>query len=420
MNEITGKSKMRNCCSILNRYFKVLLAILLLTLIVQLAMFKKSMFSSQEYSANLATFRDGHLIENPSQESPILQKWRLKLHGHYQERKPLDSIYFLKIHKTGSTTLQGIIMRYGDTRNLTFGLHYGLASLGYPKPFQKSFVRRFKDNTSRLDIICHHLRHSDEVFEVLKPKVKAVTLIRNPTYSFISAFKYYQAWSRRCFGTGNIDAFLSEPDRYTRAINYSRACQNKQLFDLGMQPNNSRNIVEVINKIHEIDRTFHLVMISEYFKESLILLKHLMNWSFHDIIYFSKNVQNKKTDQVDKTHPRAYKIIKELNSGDEFMYQYYNRTFWKIIDIFGRDKMDRELAEFNVLQDEMEAVCIEDEVEGRDKNVEPQYKAVYLTNRVNAYILTEEGKNNETCRQMLMYEVQYTNHLRKKMRETIM
>ena len=58
---------------------------------------------------------------------------------------PQENVVFLKTHKTASSTIQNIFFRYGLRNNLRFALpEKGWKShlLGYPNPFQRSFLQQ--------------------------------------------------------------------------------------------------------------------------------------------------------------------------------------------------------------------------------------------------------------------------------------
>ena len=48
---------------------------------------------------------------------------------------------------------------------------------------------------------------------------------------------------------------------------------------LGFDVTRSENLTAIKEHIEFIDREFSMVLLTEYFDESLILLKRLMNWS---------------------------------------------------------------------------------------------------------------------------------------------
>ena len=73
---------------------------------------------------------------------------------------PKNHIFFLKTHKTGSSTILNILYRYGDSRNLTFALPvYRGAQLGYPQLFTANFVEGFRSHrVDEYHIMCNHLK----------------------------------------------------------------------------------------------------------------------------------------------------------------------------------------------------------------------------------------------------------------------
>ena len=50
--------------------------------------------------------------------------------------------------------------------------------------------------------------------------------------------------------------------------------------------------------IDRTEREFDLIMITEYFDESLILLKRLLRWEFQDIVYTKLRSKKKKINFV--------------------------------------------------------------------------------------------------------------------------
>ena len=73
------------------------------------------------------------------------------------------------------------------------------------------------------------------------------------------------------------------------------------LFDFGMNPNqfgNPKNSFVLNDLINEVNKTFDLIMIVEYFKESMILLKNGLSWNFDDMASLRLNVHDIATKSV--------------------------------------------------------------------------------------------------------------------------
>ena len=63
-------------------------------------------------------------------------------------------------------------------------------------------------------------------------------------------------------------------------------------FDLGLEQENFSNEEEITEFIENISKRFDLVLIAEYFDESLVLMKRMLCWDFEDIVYVKHKVRN--------------------------------------------------------------------------------------------------------------------------------
>jgi len=99
---------------------------------------------------------------------------------------------------------------------------------------------------------------------------------------------------------------------------------------------------------------YDLIMITEYFDESLILLKDLLSLEFSDIAYLksNENRNSEKTfhssDLSEKTKQQAY----VMDRVDNALYKKANETFWEKIKLYGFEKMkqEKEAFRFNCAQ----------------------------------------------------------------------
>ena len=85
------------------------------------------------------------------------------------------------------------------------------------------------------------------------------------------------------------------------------------LFDLGVNHDDLNNETLVRKKISEIEEDFDLVMIAEYFYESLILLRHELCWSLEDVTSFQLNARIKSDENKMK------KSIEQLDAFNPFL-----------------------------------------------------------------------------------------------------
>jgi len=114
-------------------------------------------------------------------------------------------------------------------------------------------------------------------------------------------------------------------------------------------------IEEIKPIIKDIEPNFDLIMITEYLHESLILLRYdlcltlgkgseviVVNYQFlsDDVAFLSKNIARTKPRRLQDWVER--KII-AWQRFDVTLYQHFNETFWKRVEHFGIERMDREV-----------------------------------------------------------------------------
>ena len=114
------------------------------------------------------------------------------------------------------------------------------------------------------------------------------------------------------------------------------------LVDLGMRRNDTVDLNLVRNFIAKIDKEFDLVMTLERYNESLVLLKHLMNWDFEDIVYVKLNAAKQDNHLSEKAHS----ALRGYLAGDYLLYNYFAKKLEKQIHRFGEINMQKELQEF--------------------------------------------------------------------------
>lgn len=105
-------------------------------------------------------------------------------------------IYFLKTHKTASSVLENILMRYSWFRNRTLarpkwrntngGLHFDIYN-----HFVPDFIRKIP-GVKTPDVLAQHTRYSKEVNEVFpKNSSYKFSILREPVSHFKSIFNYF-------------------------------------------------------------------------------------------------------------------------------------------------------------------------------------------------------------------------------------
>lgn len=330
-------------------------------------------------------------------------------------------IVFLKTHKTASSTILNILYRFGEKRNLTFALPLNKNSqLFYPFYFAPHFVEGVTSRrVSEFHIMCNHMRFKkSEVAKVMPRDTFYFSILRNPVSMMESIFIYYKSIPA-FHGKRTLDDFFnSSRTQYNASIVNNHYAHNILAFDFGL--NNSATVEspdlekQVSDAISAIERDFRLILISEYFEESMVLLRHYLCWSLEDVTSFKLNSRSDRTRH--KLSPETADKIKKWNALDWRIYLYFNATFWRKLDsIIGRRQLEKEVSELKALQTQLSEICLKDggAVEPskiKEAGLKPfQYGAAVI----QGYNLNSDMDNRtrEKCERLILPELQYTDRV---------
>ncbi|XP_043849243.1 galactose-3-O-sulfotransferase 2 [Dromiciops gliroides] len=330
---------------------------------------------------------------------------------------PVTNIMFLKTHKTASSTVMNILYRFTEKRNLTVALPAGhLFHLGYPWYFLTKYVEGFKALNGTFNIMCNHLRFNPtEVQKVMPNNTFYFSILRNPISQLESSFMYYKTYTPAFRKTKSLNEFLASPLRYyNKSLSIKNVyAKNNMWFDFGYDNNRGgQGYVQAV--IGEIQRQFQLILISDYFDESMVLLRNMLHWDLDDVVYFKLNSRSENT--IQNLTKENQEKVKEWCALDWALYQHFNRTFWqKIWEVVGQEKLLKEVALLRERQRELMDICIQDgkpknKTQIKDMNLRP-----YQSGEANilGYNLKQQ-LDNETmtmCQRMVMPEIQYMAHL---------
>ena len=123
--------------------------------------------------------------------------------------------------------------------------------------------------------MAHHFRWSEKVDEVLNPDSVKITVLRDPVKNFESVWGFFRDYPfLQWLGEDRIlNKFLEAPEKYyDRSTPWYFRAQNYMAFDLGLDfEDNSPAYIK--KAIQVMEKRFGLVLLTDYFEESLILLK---------------------------------------------------------------------------------------------------------------------------------------------------
>ncbi|XP_072026300.1 galactosylceramide sulfotransferase-like [Amphiura filiformis] len=292
------------------------------------------------------------------------------------------TLVYIKSHKTGSTTLQTIVNRFGFYHNLSFVFNKKSSYNGHfyfipvtvkspqtyflpPLGVRAGDYRKYKD----YDMLAVHVRYNRTAMDkFMKKDVKYISIIREPSDQWESAFTQFlfedafpdaksipkEKW---------IEMFLEKPSFYREKLHYMKFenvmgrrwyyAQNSQMYDLGLDTGHSFYNETIINAtIRSIDKEFVMILVLEYFDESLLILKKELCWDYEDIVYIPKNLRDSRRNLTDEVRQK----IREFNYADVLLYDYFNKTLWRKIKEYG-PKFEEDLQYFKNLNQHITNEC---------------------------------------------------------------
>uniref|UniRef100_A0A8C5MM33 Galactose-3-O-sulfotransferase 2 n=1 Tax=Leptobrachium leishanense TaxID=445787 RepID=A0A8C5MM33_9ANUR len=330
--------------------------------------------------------------------------------------QPKTHIFFLKTHKTGSSTIINILFRYGDSRNMTFALPRISNSFFYPKYFSPESVKGFSGKSNQaFHIMCHHMRFQlSEVEKVMPNDTFYFTILRNPIPLMESSFSYFKSF--KIFQSPkSLEDFLNNSVKYYKEdIAGSHLAKNIMAFDLGFNNNGRESAKHFKLTIQAVETMFDLVLISDYFDESLVILKDRLCWTLDDVLSIPLNIRSNDTKKPLTLETQDK--IKNWNQLDWHLYNHFNKTFWNHVKRYGNKRMEREVEELRKKRTEISQICLQGEADPEtihDRSLKPFQSGIAKIRGYNLKLGLKEAEEH-LCRKLVTPELPYTERLLKK------
>ncbi|XP_016280862.2 galactose-3-O-sulfotransferase 3 [Monodelphis domestica] len=333
------------------------------------------------------------------------------------------AVAFVKTHKTAGTTVQNILFRFAERHNVTLALPRPSCEhqFCYPRNFSARFVH---PATRPPRMLAGHLRFNRaELRRLLPNDTVYVTILREPAAMFESLFSYY---NRYCpafvrVPNGSLETFLRAPRAYYRPDErFAMYAHNTLAYDLG--GDNERNARQepayLAGLIRDVEATFSLVMIAEYFDESLVLLRRLLAWDLDDVLYAELNVRSAASRLASLPEGLA-RAVRRWNALDAGLYAHFNASFWDRVARAGRECVQHEARQLREARERLLRRCfgprprLRPAAEIRNKQLQPWQPLGNVG--IVGYDLPSRSPwgspSRDECLKLAMPEVQYSSYL---------
>nr|XP_013012754.1 galactose-3-O-sulfotransferase 2-like [Cavia porcellus] len=340
------------------------------------------------------------------------------------ERPPVTNIMFLKTHKTASSTVLNILYRYAEMHNLSVALPVGRSfHLGFPWLFVAHYVEGalqagpHPGPPRQFNIMCNHLRFNlPEVQKIMPNDTFYFSILRHPVTQLESSFIYYKNYAPAFRAASSLEAFLKAPHRfYNSSAGLRNAyARNSMWFDLGFNNDAAADDAYVRARLVEVEQRFQLVLIAEYFDESMVLLRRLLHWQLDDVVAFRLNALSPHS--VVRLSPQGRERALSWSALDWRLYLHFNRTFWtRVRAELGPRRLRAEVEQLRARRLELQTLCLEETAPRSGASIADPRLRPYKPGDADilGYVL-RPGLDNATlhlCQRMVMPELQYMARL---------
>eukprot|EP00058_Branchiostoma_floridae_P021239 XP_002606729.1 hypothetical protein BRAFLDRAFT_82369 [Branchiostoma floridae] len=278
--------------------------------------------------------------------------------------RPVTNFVFIKVHKTGSGSTFLVLARFGRNHNMTicYPSNNAHMRLSYRNPsLDRSACTPALRNYTL--IINHAIMNKTAMDRLMAPGTRYIGIVRHPLEHFRSMY-FYQRQNSKVKKGNPLGSYLDRNVNYkprkrdikTKPFSHQG---NFQAYTLGFPRLlfGSRNRSQIEETLRTVGSWYSIVLITEYWEESLVLLRRTFCWTMYDILHTTKRIHSldnpKKsvplTDKQKETH-------RKLSPMDYLIYEHFNRTFWERAAKEGPDFWD-EVAYFKTLNLEVNHHC---------------------------------------------------------------
>jgi len=335
---------------------------------------------------------------------------------------PPGGMVFLKKHKSASSTLQTVAKNFCRYYSMpSESPPVGSVSGGYPGPFQPQFLGAPR-HPKPLAISTHQVFNYEIEKSLFPENSFFLTSVREPFSLFRSMFEYfYRRWdseaavrNRKCgftcwgapyahwlaedpsesrvrFGA-EISEYLDRlPKIFNKSDSWAFRAKNFQAFELGLDW--TRDDKKYVNsKINELNQAFDLILLAEYFYESLVLLREKLCLPWTAMYARSRMVSKPYTKEPFTSSQTT--TLKKFYAQDFQIYKYFNQTLQKKISAYGRARMShdaRKLRQMYALCDRQPKRCSFSRPQGRTHKSDPVDNSVVNASALIEYMEAHQG-----------------------------
>ena len=268
--------------------------------------------------------------------------------------------------------------RFGIARNLTFAIFHfihpypTLNMVDYLIPHPKDLMND-KKFAHKLNIVNVHSVFNKSAIDLFMPAdTQLVATMRHPFTQLQSAFNYYNL--KRHLHIPDVGdplkEFLKDPAKYDKLLpgsmyNHISAItgiklsftKNRMAFEFGFDLTQIHNTTYVQQHLMHIKKSFNIVIITEHYDESLLLLRKQFCWQYKDILYLGlRNHTYTGKNKSPDSFGEYYKSHKQWAPLDYLIYDQFLKIHRNSVESQGPKFLD-EVAHFKKVLQQVNRYC---------------------------------------------------------------
>lgn len=330
--------------------------LLVLVCVVSLGLVYREFRSSLRLRANALAESSSNVYQEQREQSnrSLLVLSKQMLSPSASKCRPRRKVAFAKTHKTGSSTLQNVLLRFGVNHNLTFAFPHDSWMFSLKQPMNANLVLKGPWRALGFDLfVSHSVWNYTEVKKII-PSAAFITLLRDPVDCFESSYMFNGM-------DKNYKADINEyASRYAakgqKRPNMVYSGKNQLLWDMGMKPEDMEDKAKVKTFIRKLDKQFDLVMFTEHFDESVILMQDLLCWDDKDVQYLN---HNERTDAFrSNMTEESRQIYKKWLWADYMLYNFFMSKFQERRVSFGLKRLEKQVQLLRARNENLKSLCV--------------------------------------------------------------
>ena len=327
-----------------------------LGLLMGILIFILSIFGNKIYLQQIV----GNSVADTTGSTPVFLNNR---------KLPVQHVYYLKVHKCSSTTMQSIFTIYALRHNLSIVYFKGPHS--YPDPDMLKYLRP-DPNVDKYNMLVSHTTFQEGQIRQLLPKqTKFVTILRHPLSQLASVFGQFSLCKafKLLSSDSCLETFLQNPGKYEHLKRCSECCKREEgndrkrsctknfmasHFGYRNVPDNHTHQIQLRDWLEYLDERFDFIGFTEHMPESLVYLRRLFQWDTKDIL--TLHLRNKESANSITNFSKLSDSYKQWSQVDYMLYNQFYTTFKRKIKEAG-DDFKSEVQHYVILLEEVTTFC---------------------------------------------------------------